>query len=251
MNKLPVVALTASLSIGLIGCSSEDEETVDPFNWTISEANAKNVVGKIFEYEDGEGNATGTITGDPASDLKANANQKFFNGTFPCDKSGSVTSAYSDDGQLFGDFTWSLTFSSCNDGQGQGPVNGNLTIANSTDTPAAGDNTGMIDLNLTAEGFTITGDIDSTTYAADGSTETSFALGISATVGGSLTATTGTDFLTYSGNLYPSVGDMTITGPLNNSIIVTAIDSTYVQIQVDLGTDGIIESDETVLWSSL
>lgn len=248
MNKLPIIALTASLSLGLSGCG-DDEETVTPFNWTISDSNAKNVVGKVFSYEDSEGNATGTLTSDSSSDLKASNNQRLFNATLPCDKSGSVTSVYN--GELFADFTWSLTFNSCNDGLGEGPVSGNLTIANSIDTPTTGDTTGMIDLNLTAEGFTITGDIDSTTYAADGSTETSFALGINATVGGSLTASTGTNFLTYFGDLYPSVGDMTITGPLNNSIIVTAIDSNDVQIEVDLGTDGIIESSEIVPWSSL
>jgi len=251
MNKFPLVALTASLSLGLIGCSSEEEETATPFDWTISEANAKNVVAQILDYEDGEGLATDAFATDTNTGLKVSNGQKFFSTPEPvnCEVSGTVESLFT--GTIFTDFTWDITFASCKNTPYNPAVSGVLSIANTYDIPSVGDVTGMIDLNLTSQGFTISGDIDSTTYSVDSSTETSFALSISATVGGSLSASTGTNFVTYFGDLYPSVGELTITGPLNNSIIVTAIDNTYVEIEVDMGSDGNIESTETVLWSSL
>lgn len=228
------------------GCTSEDEETVTPFNWTISESNAKNIVNKLLSYEDGETNATNAITADTNTGLKTQ-NAKFFTTPtpLPCDKSGTFNSTFT--GDLFSDFNWTMTFASCNSNDGAGPVNGTMVISSASNS-ITGDITGMIDLNLTSQGFTISGDIDSTTYA-DSSTETSFALSVASSTG-TLSAATNPNFITYAGDLHPSTGAMTVTGPLGNKIIVTAMGAD-VQIEVDIGGDGTIESTEVIAWTAL
>ena len=252
MNKLPLIALTASLSAGLVGCGDTEEDTVTPFNWTINESNSKNVVSQVFSYEDSQTNATGAITTDSNNNFKSASNQKFFTTPtpLPCNKSGTISFNFTGD-DLFSDFTWGITFSACDSNDSAGPVSGSIVITNSLDTPSTGDITGMIDLNLTSQGFTINGDIDSTTFSVDQRIETTFALGINASNGGSVSVVTGSTLVQYAGDLYPSTGEMTITGPLGNKIIVTPVDNTYVQIEVDIGGDGSIENTDIVFWNSL
>lgn len=242
------VAGLASTMLLAAGCSTEDS-SVTPFDWTISEGNAVNVVSKVFSYQDSEADATNTITQDPATGLKAANGQKFFttDSPIPCGKSGTLSSTFT--GNLLSDFDWTLTFASCDGGDGEGPVSGSLAIGNMTDTPSLGDNTGTIDLNLTSQGFTIYGDIDSTLYNSDLRNETSFLLSITAS-GGTLSAATDSNFVTYFGDLHPSTGSMIIAGPLGNELIVTAMGS-YVQIEVDIGGDGLIEDTQLYLWTEL
>ncbi len=57
----------------------------------------------------------------------------------------------------------------------------------------------------------------------------------------------------FSGSLeqYPSTGTMTVTGANNSSVVVTAIDSTTVQLQVDANGNGTVDYTLTEPWSKL
>lgn len=75
----------------------------------------------------------------------------------------------------------------------------------------------------------------------------------STNIGGSVTVVTTTPFVIASGNLYPSAGQLVITGAGDAKVRVTAQpDATNVFIEYDVApADGVYESNQTVTWSYL
>lgn len=248
---MPLTLLISTLLLLLsTGCSEEDNEsTTTPFNWTISGSNADNVVKQIFSYQDSESTLSNTIASDPTTDLKSAQNKLITTDTpLPCNVSGSLSSTFT--GDFFGgDFSWTMTFNACNSGDNAGPVNGSITITSALDS-VSGDVTGTIGLNLTSQGFTIVGAVNSTTDGNTSSQTSTFNLTITASTG-TLTVVTNTPFVQNLGDLYPSAGQLVVTGPNNGKIRVTALTGGSVQIEVD--ADGIAgyEISVTKLWTDL
>jgi hypothetical protein len=50
---------------------------------------------------------------------------------------------------------------------------------------------------------------------------------------------------------YPSQGQLLITGASGSTLLVTALNSTQVQLQVDANGDGTVDSTTTATWASL
>jgi len=244
------LAALAASSIALTGCNDTEEDNNPTFNWDITEANAKNIVSKVYSFNDPEGDMFLLNSNDPG--LKSAFNQKAIQQltyTSTCPGSGSLALSNTyDDTAPFTDFTLSFELLNCDFNDGTGPANGYFSISSSSDS-LTGDLIGSIDIDLTSQGFTILGDIDSTIDGNNYSNSTSFALSISTTEG-SVSAETNSLFVTYFSDLYPSTGSMTITGPLGSKIYVTAMGD-YVQIEVDLGGNGSIEDTQTYLWTEL
>lgn len=71
-------------------------------------------------------------------------------------------------------------------------------------------------------------------------------------IGGSITATTVTKFTIYYPDLYPTSGELIVTGANNAKVRLTAVDNTSVTLEYDLDGNGTYEvGPTTVAWSSL
>ena len=251
MKASNLLALFISSSLVLLSaCSSEDEgTTVTPFDWTISESNADNIVKEAFALQNFDTDLSLNLTSNPDTNLKS-AQNKFITtpSPLPCEKSGTLN--FDVTGDFFsGNFTWVITLAACDNGDGEGPATGSVTIDSSADS-LTNDTSSTIAFNLTSQGATVTGDISVSVSGETGSQTSGFNLAINSATG-SLSVVTNQSFVTDFGALYPSSGQMTITGPNNGKILVTVVDTNEVTIEVDADGNGTYEFGETKLWTAL
>lgn len=97
-------------------------------------------------------------------------------------------------------------------------------------------------------GFELTCDYDST---ADEATYTAQGRFSSTDLGGSVTVSTLTAFTVVGSDDYPSSGAIQVSGANDSLLVLTAVDSTFAQLQVDADGDGDFEFQDVVEWDDL
>jgi hypothetical protein len=95
--------------------------------------------------------------------------------------------------------------------------------------------------------FNLTGSNVSGTYTSSAD----FALSGSSPTLGTMSYTVKTNLPFKRTGTYPSQGSITVTAGNGSSVKLTAIDSTYVQLQVDKNGDGVYEESNTMTWVAL
>jgi hypothetical protein len=139
-------------------------------------------------------------------------------------------------------------------------INGNTAISE-TDTDTLSSST----FTVGAAGLTVataaTGYADSITFDAGLVAASSFIAGtntltltgsfVSQSIGGRVTIATPHGLVQQAADAYPSQGQLLITGASGSTLLVTALNSTQVQLQVDANGDGTVDSTTTATWASL
>ena len=73
----------------------------------------------------------------------------------------------------------------------------------------------------------------------------------SQSLGGRVTISTPHALMQQNGDAYPSQGSVLITGASGSTLLVTALNTTQVQLQVDANGDGTVDSTTTTTWTAL
>ena len=73
----------------------------------------------------------------------------------------------------------------------------------------------------------------------------------SQSLGGRVTISTPSALVQQNGDAYPSQGSVLITGASGSTLLVTALNVTQVQLQVDANGDGTIDNTTTTTWTAL
>jgi hypothetical protein len=93
-----------------------------------------------------------------------------------------------------------------------------------------------------------------TTSQVGGNSSTSLTLAGSFTassIGGRVTIATPVPLIQGPADVYPTTGQVRITGAAGSTLLATVLDATQVQLQLDANGDGTYESTTTVAWSTL
>ena len=242
MKKLTHI-LSLGLSIlmltALSGCGEEEGTTPFSANRTITAADAESIALTVLEFNDFAASFRQVNNGTKDSVKIGNSTYKVVDSaSYDCAVSGTVTFTIDSDAGTF-----TITSNNCNDGIEV--VNGYLTLAGSTSGTVS---TISFSFNITIDGITNSGSINSTFDSADNSYTFSINMNLTTPEGG-LIITTNQPF-TGIGLNYASSGQMTITGANNTSLRITALD-TDVQIEVDEDGDGVYETNYTTPWANL
>lgn len=97
--------------------------------------------------------------------------------------------------------------------------------------------------------MTVTISEDQSTFPAAVSVETSFTID-SPRIGGAVTVTTSLA-MQASGEEYPYVGELRITGAGNSSIVMIALDANRVRLEIDIDGDGALDETLETTWDEL
>ena len=73
----------------------------------------------------------------------------------------------------------------------------------------------------------------------------------SQSLGGRVTISTPHALMQQNGDAFPSQGAVLITGASGSTLLVTALNATQVQLQVDANGDGTVDGTTTTTWTAL
>ncbi len=139
-------------------------------------------------------------------------------------------------------------------------LNGAVAV-NEVDTDTLSDSSFTVASTGLTVGIASTGYSDSIAFDSGMVAASSFLAGSSSltltgsftsqSLGGRVTISTPHALLQQNGDAYPSQGSVLITGASGSTLLVTALNTTQVQLQVDANGDGTVDSTTTTTWTAL
>lgn len=139
-------------------------------------------------------------------------------------------------------------------------LNGAVAV-NEVDTDTLSDSSFTVASTGLTVGIVSTGYSDSIVFDSGMAAASSFLAGSSSltlngsftsqSLGGRVTISTPHALMQQNGDAYPSQGSVLITGASGSTLLVTALNTTQVQLQVDANGDGTVDGTTTTTWTAL
>jgi hypothetical protein len=139
-------------------------------------------------------------------------------------------------------------------------LNGAVAV-NEVDTDTLSDSSFTVASTGLTVGIASTGYSDSIAFDSGMVAASSFLAGSSSltlngsftsqSLGGRVTISTPHALMQQNGDAYPSQGSVLITGASGSTLLVTALNTTQVQLQVDANGDGTVDGTTTTTWTAL